>query len=96
VHNSWIKGIEAKVQRFKDSGLWKVNNSSSSDDNVTPDCNDDVSQVANAQAALAEMESSLVRERKLKEVAQSVLAQERQSHHHQTSPRTCSCCWKTG
>ena len=67
------------VQRFKDSGLWKVNSSSSSDENETLDCNDVLSQLANAQAALAEMESSLVRERRLKEAAQSVLAQERQS-----------------
>ena len=67
------------VQRFKDSGLWKVNSSSSSDENETLDCNDVLSQLANAQDALAEMESSLVRERRLKEAAQSVLAQERQS-----------------
>jgi hypothetical protein len=79
VHNNWIKGKETKVQRFKDFGLWKMNSSSSSDETVTLDCNNVLLQLANAQAALAETESSLVRERKLKVVAQSVLAQERQS-----------------
>ena len=79
VHNNWIIGREAKVQRFKDSGLWKVNSSSPSDENVIQECNDVLLQLAKAQTALAETKASLLRERRLKEAAQSVLAQERQS-----------------
>ena len=38
VHNNWITGKKAKVQRFKDSGLWKVNSSSSQMLVVEPKC----------------------------------------------------------